>query len=54
MDEIEVRYEYDMLLGNMNRMFLTDDVNELFQMYNFAKKRIERIYKYHCARLNNE
>lgn len=28
MDEKEVHNEYDMLRGNMNRMFLTDDVAE--------------------------
>lgn len=53
MDEKEVNIEYDMLQGNLNRMFLTNDVKELVVMYEFAQKRIQRIYEYHCARLNN-
>lgn len=54
MNEQEAHNEYDMLRGNMNRMFLTDDVAELVKMYEFAQKRIERIYEYHYARLNNK
>jgi len=54
MNEQEAHDEYDMLRGNVNRMFLTDDVAELVKMYEFAQKRIERIYKYHCARLDNK
>lgn len=53
MDLREAHNEYEMLLGNMNRMFLTDDEAELVKMYEFAKKRIEKIYKYHYARVNN-
>lgn len=54
MDEKEVHNEYDMLRGNMNRMFLTDDVAELVKMYEYAQKRIEKIYEYHYARLSNK
>lgn len=54
MDEKEVHNEYDMLRGNMNRMFLTDDVAELVKMYEFAQKRIKKIYEYHYARLSNK
>lgn len=46
--------EYDMLRGNINRMFLTDDAAELVRMYEFAQKRLEIIYEYHYARLNND
>lgn len=53
MNEIEVRNEYDMLKGNINRMFLADDVKELLIMYDFAKQRIEKIYEYNYASLNN-
>lgn len=53
MNEIAVHNEYDMLLGEMNRMFLTDDVKELVTVYDFAKRRLDRIYEYHYARLNN-
>lgn len=49
MDEQEVRNEYDMLRGSINRMFLTDDAAELYVMYEFARKRIERIYDYGCV-----
>ena len=51
MDIQEARIESDMLEGNIARMFLTDDVTELIRMYEFAKKRIERIYEYHHKRL---
>lgn len=54
MDEKEVHFEYDLLKGNINRMFLTDDAAELHVMYEFAKKRIERIHNYHVTRLNNK
>lgn len=46
--------ELDMLRGNLNRMFVTDDVKELTVEYEYAKKRIEMIYEYHYSRLNNE
>lgn len=38
--------EYDMLIGNINRMFVTDDLNELNNMFTFAIKRIVAIYDY--------
>ena len=44
-------YEYDMLKGNINRMFVTDDIKELACMHEFAKKRLEELYEYHYARL---
>ena len=43
--------EYDMLKGNINRMFVTDDIKELACMHEFAKKRLEELYEYHYARL---
>lgn len=54
MDEIEVRDEYYMLRGNIHRMFVTHNKKGLFQAYNYAKKRLKRIYEYHCTRINNE
>ncbi len=54
MSEKGAHNEYDMLKGNVNRMFLTDDVAELVKMYEFAQIRIKRIYEYHYARLSNE
>lgn len=53
MDYLEVRDEYNMLKGNINRMFLTDDAAELVKMYEFAQKRLERIFDYHVKRINN-
>lgn len=50
----EIRNEYDMLRGNINRMFVCDDINELDEMYRFAKIRIERFYEYHHARIINK
>mgnify|MGYP001025873739 CR=1 FL=1 len=49
----ETRNEYDMLKGNVNRMFLTEEVAELVKMYEYAQKRLEKIYEYHYERLNN-
>lgn len=50
----EIRNEYDMLRGNINRMFICDDINELDDMLRFAKIRIERLYKYHHERIINK
>lgn len=54
MDLREAHNESDMLRGNINMMFLTDDVTELLRMYEFAQKRIQRIYEYHVERINNK
>lgn len=54
MNEKEMHVEYDLLMGEMNRMFVTDDAAELHVLHEYAKKRIERIYEYHCARINNK
>lgn len=42
--------EMDGLRGNLNRMCVTDDVQELDKMRKWALRRIERIYN---ARLEN-
>ncbi|MBD5502656.1 MAG: hypothetical protein HDR09_02570 [Lachnospiraceae bacterium] len=54
MTEKEAHVEYDLLKGDINRMFVTDDVKELHVEHEYAKKRLEMIYNYHCSRLNNE
>ena len=54
MTEKEAHDEYDVLKGNINRMFVTDDIKELHVQHEYAKKRIERIYDHHCAILNNK
>ncbi len=49
----EIRNEYDMLRGNINRMFICDDISELDEMFRVANIRIERLYEYHHARIIN-
>jgi hypothetical protein len=41
----ELMNEADMLKGNINRMMVTDDKNELMTMYIFALKRLDKIYR---------
>ena len=41
----ELMNEADMLQGNINRMMVTDDKNELINMYSFALRRLEKIYR---------
>lgn len=43
--------EYDMLKGCMNRMFVTDDPDELMRMYQSAIRRIDIIRQYNTVRL---
>lgn len=42
--------EYDMLKGNINRMFVTDDYAELLKQYSVAISRLTRIYEGHKKR----
>ena len=39
----DIRNTCDMLTGNINRMMVTDDQNELFQMYAHACRNLSRI-----------
>ncbi len=48
----EILIESDLLEGSINRMFVTDDPEELEQLHKGSKKSIEKIYKYHYARLH--
>lgn len=41
----ELMSEADMLEGNINRMMVTDDRDELINIYIFALKRLEKIYR---------
>lgn len=43
--------ERDLLNGNLNRMSVTRDPEELDDMYDFAKKRLEKLYTYNKERL---
>ena len=40
----ELMNEADMLQGNINRMMVTNDKDELLKMYAFALERLEKIY----------
>lgn len=44
-------FAYDMLKGNMNRMYVTDDSEELMRMYQAAIHNIDIIRKYNTKRL---
>jgi hypothetical protein len=41
----ELMNEADMLQGNINRMMVTDDKDELLNMYTTALGRLEKIYR---------
>lgn len=44
--------ESDLLEGEINRMFVSDDEKEILRMYRFACKRLERIYLYNLDRID--
>jgi hypothetical protein len=46
--------EIEMLKGNINRMCITNDLEEIERMYYFAKYRIDEIYRYNFERINKE
>lgn len=43
--------EHDMLKGNINRMFLTHDHDELNRMYIWSIRRLTKIYEDHYSRI---
>lgn len=49
----EAKHERDMLDVNMNRMFVSDDIDEIIEMYLFAKFRLSMIYHY-CIKMLEE
>lgn len=49
-----VRSEKDFLEGNINRMCVTDDLEELIHMKEYALNRIEHIYQVNYERLTEE
>lgn len=54
-DELQkIWNEEDMLKGNINRMCVTDDLEEFERMFEFAKKRILTIYTINLFRLRGE
>lgn len=50
----ELDVQLDMLKGNINRMCVTDDVDELNSMYGYAKKRLLIIMLTNVERIKNE
>lgn len=48
----EVSNDYDALKGCINRLFVSDDKEELPKMYESAKYHLDRIYNYGIDRLN--
>lgn len=47
----EMRNEKDMLEGNINRMFVTDNIDELCSMYMLAKERLDTLFRENCKRI---
>lgn len=47
----EMLGEVDMLRGNINRICVSDNVEEISQMYHFALTRLEEIMKYNARRV---
>lgn len=54
MNKKEIYNMHDMLKGNINRMFLTDELEELFTQYVYAKLRLNLIFNFNYLRLKEE
>lgn len=54
MTKQELYNECDLLTGNINRMCVTDSLEELDKMKEFAEKRIKKIYNYNLQRFNKK
>lgn len=50
---LEAKGQYDSLVGNINRMFVGDDVDEIMKMYIYAKFRLNLIYHL-CLKMYEE
>lgn len=48
---LSIHNELEMIRNDISRMFFTNDMSELDQMYDSVKKHIDRIYEYHLARV---
>lgn len=53
MDIQEANRQHELLNGNINRMFLTYNYDELNRMYLFAKKRLDDFYTHNYNRIMN-
>ncbi len=51
---LEANFEKDLLQGNINRMFITDNIEELNDRFIFALKNLEKIYTYNHTKLLNK
>lgn len=51
MTQQEMNIQYDSLIGNINRMCVTDNLSEMIDMYEYAQKRLDKIYQYNKNRL---
>jgi hypothetical protein len=51
---INLNNELDMLRGNINRMVVTHDYNELIAMRDWAKCRIDLIFNFRESELDKE
>ena len=49
----KARNERDLLNGNINRMFVSDDIDEIIEVYLVAKYRLSLIYHY-CIKMCDE
>lgn len=47
----EMLGEVDMLRGNINRICVSDNVEEISQMYRYALMRLEELMKYNVRRV---
>lgn len=53
MDRKILKQELDMLQGNINRMCVTSDEEELISMQQWAKRRIDNIYLWNRQRIRD-
>ncbi len=53
MDKLEAYHGYTLLNGNINKMLLADDVDELLKFYNLAKEQLDKVFGSCYACLNN-
>ena len=51
MAKSEQSEDFYMLKGNINRMMLTDDKEELYEQYCWARARLETIYRENSKRI---
>jgi hypothetical protein len=50
-NKLELDNEVRMLQGNINRICVADNLDEICKMYVFALKRLEEIYKFNVGKI---